>query len=266
VRFYNDPREFLRTWRDWISFVRFRQEPSIKIRHSDCTICPSRCSSSPSSFHQGITYQPSLYSKDSLITSGHLSHRRVLSWISHFVDPLPLPQIVLQDHSISPPRYRSSCIIAQDTGDCNHDMAGLAEPTSSLCNLPPELILNSLARIDYTPGCLDTIRSVCRDFDNLLRQFEHSLTVDIVHLQFPPGVLAKHPGLHNMSVGFKTLDELHVRMHTLFRLERNCHSIRRREGKEAAWMRSEWIHLQQTGLHLLYRLYDASKRSATRSN
>jgi hypothetical protein len=48
-------------------------------------------------------------------------------------------------------------------------------------------------------------------------------------------------------------------MHTLLRLERNCHSIRRREGKEAAWMRPEWISLQQTGMHLLYRLYDAGK-------
>lgn len=140
-------------------------------------------------------------------------------------------------------------------------MAGLTERIPSLCDLPLELILDSLSRIDYTPGCLGALRSVCRDFNKLLRQFEHSLAVEIIRLQFPPGVLAKHPGLDgpDRGIGFRTLDELYVRLKTMFRLERNCHNIRRREGKEAAWMRPEWISLQQTGIHLLYRLYDAGK-------
>jgi hypothetical protein len=131
----------------------------------------------------------------------------------------------------------------------------------SLCDLPPELILDSLSRVDYTPECLNTVRLVCRDFNKILQRYEHSLAINIVRLQFPPDVLAKHPGLYerDTSIGFKTLDRLHVRLHTLFRLERNCHSIRRREGKEAAWMRVEWINLQQAGMHLLYRLCDAGK-------
>ena len=133
-----------------------------------------------------------------------------------------------------------------------------------ICHLPLELILDSLSRMDYTPGCLHTLRPVCRDFDKLLRHFEHSLAVQVIRQQFPPGILAKHPGLYDSDtrIGFNTLDELHIRLQTLFRIERNCHSIRRREGKEAAWMRSEWIDLQQTGMHLLYRLYDAGKSSA----
>ncbi|CAD0107365.1 unnamed protein product, partial [Aureobasidium uvarum] len=129
-----------------------------------------------------------------------------------------------------------------------------------LCiSLPPELILDSLSRIDYTPGCLDHLRLVCRNFNKLLRQYEHSLAVEIIRLQFPSDVLAKHPGLYEpkTSIGFKTLDELYTRIRTLTRVERNCHNIRRREGKEAAWMRPEWINLQQAGMHLLYRLYDA---------
>ncbi|CAD0083160.1 unnamed protein product, partial [Aureobasidium vineae] len=126
-------------------------------------------------------------------------------------------------------------------------------------SLPPELILDSLSRIDYTPGCLDGLRLVCRNFNKLLRQYEHSLAVEIIRLQFPSDVLAKHPGLQepNTSIGFNTLDGLHTRICTLSRLERNCHNIRRREVKEAAWMRPEWINLQQAGMHLLYRLYDA---------
>ncbi|KEQ71909.1 hypothetical protein M436DRAFT_73658 [Aureobasidium namibiae CBS 147.97] len=131
-----------------------------------------------------------------------------------------------------------------------------------ICHLPLELILDSLSRIDYAPGCLHALRPVCRDFDKLLRQFEHSLAVQVIRLQFPPGILAKHPGLYDSDtrIGFKTLDELYIRLHTLFRIERNCHSIRRREGKEAAWMRPEWIDLQQIGMHLIYRLYDAGDR------
>jgi hypothetical protein len=134
----------------------------------------------------------------------------------------------------------------------------MARPLS-LCDLSPELILDSLSRIGYTPGCLNALRLVCRDFNNILQQYEHSLAINIIRLRFP-GVLARHPGLYETkSIGFKTLDELHVRLYMLFRLERNCHSIRRREGKEAAWMRVEWINLQQVGMHLLYRLCDAGK-------
>lgn len=142
-------------------------------------------------------------------------------------------------------------------------MARLPEQILSLCDLPLELTLDSLSRIDYTPGCLNGLRPVCRDFNTLLRRFEHSLAVEVIRLQFPPGILAKHPGLYGQgtSIGFRALDELYIRMQTLFRLERNCHSIRRREGKEAAWMRPEWIALQQTGMHLLYRLYDSGKCS-----
>jgi hypothetical protein len=128
-----------------------------------------------------------------------------------------------------------------------------------LHHLPPELMLDSISRLDYTPGCLDTLRLVCRNLNNLLQQYEHSLALEVIRLQFPPNVLAKHPGLVGRNIGFKTLDELYVRLYTLFRLERNCYSIRRREGKEAAWMRPEWMNLQQAGMHLLYRLSDAGK-------
>jgi hypothetical protein len=129
--------------------------------------------------------------------------------------------------------------------------------TAFLQRLPPELVLDCLSRVDYTPGCLNTLRLVSSDFNKLLQQYEHSLAVEIIRLQFAPKVLTKYPGLDGKNIGFKTLDELYVRLYTLFRLERNCHSIRRREGKEAAWMRPEWMNLQQAGLHLLYHLYDA---------
>jgi hypothetical protein len=135
----------------------------------------------------------------------------------------------------------------------------MARPLS-LLDLPLELILDSLSHVDYTPGCLNALRLVCRHFNNIVQQYEHSLAMNIIRLQFPPDALARYPGLYETkSIGFKTLDELYVRLHTLFRLERNCHSIRRREGKEAAWMKLEWINLQQVGMHLLYRLCDAGK-------
>lgn len=140
-------------------------------------------------------------------------------------------------------------------------MAILVERTSLLSCLPPELILNSLSHIDYAPGCFNDLRLVCRDFNKILLRFEHSLAVEIIRLQLPPGILAKHPGLQisETKIGFNTLDELCIRMCTLFRIERNCHNIRRREGKEAAWMRPEWINLHQAGMHLLYRLHDAGR-------
>ncbi|KAI5251266.1 hypothetical protein E4T42_04439 [Aureobasidium subglaciale] len=138
-------------------------------------------------------------------------------------------------------------------------MTSIAKGPSLLLSLPPELMLNSLARIDYTPGCLDHLRIVCHGLEGLLRQYEHSLAVEIIRLQFPSKVLSRYPGLHDpgTSIGFKTLDEICIRAYTLFRIERNSHNIRRREGKEAAWMRPEWVNLQQVGMHLLYRLFDA---------
>lgn len=135
------------------------------------------------------------------------------------------------------------------------DMARSVAPL--LHSLPPELLLDSISRLDYTPRCLSTLRLVCRDFNQILQQYEHSLALQVIRLQFPRNILANHPGLDGKNISFKTLDELYVRLSTLFRLERNCHSIRRREGKEAAWMRPEWMNLQQAGLHLLYYLYDA---------
>ncbi|KAH0371058.1 hypothetical protein KCU65_g2114, partial [Aureobasidium melanogenum] len=135
----------------------------------------------------------------------------------------------------------------------------LVQPQSLFLSLPPELILGILARIEYTPAYHNQLRLVCRDFNGLLQQYEHSLAAETVHLHFPQGILARYPGLRKTgtSIGLKTLDELYMRLCTLFRLERNCHNIRRREGKEAAWMRPEWINLQQAGMHLLYRLHDA---------
>jgi hypothetical protein len=135
----------------------------------------------------------------------------------------------------------------------------LVRRQSLFLSLPPELILGILARIEYTPAYHNQLRLVCRDFNGLLQQYEHSLAAETVHLHFPLGILAKYPGLHRTgtSIRFKTLDELYMRLCTLFRLERNCHNIRRRQGKEAAWMRPEWMNLQQAGMHLLYRLYDA---------
>lgn len=135
----------------------------------------------------------------------------------------------------------------------------LVQPQSLFLSLPPELILGILARIEYTPAYHNQLRLVCRDFNGLLQQYEHSLAAETVYLHFPLGILAKYPGLYETgtSIGLKTLDELYMRLCTLFRLERNCHNIRRREGKEAAWMRPEWINLQQAGMHLLYRLHDA---------
>lgn len=135
----------------------------------------------------------------------------------------------------------------------------LAQPRSLILSLPPELILGIFARIKYRPSYHNQLRLVCREFHGLLQQYEHSLAVETVQLHFPFGILAKFPGLHRpeTSISLRTLDELHMRLCTLFRLERNCHNIRRREGKEAAWMRLEWINLQQAGMHLLYRLHDA---------
>ncbi|CAD0094461.1 unnamed protein product [Aureobasidium mustum] len=135
-------------------------------------------------------------------------------------------------------------------------MATLVEQRPLLLYLPSELILDSLSRLHYTPRCLDSLRLVCREFNSILQQFEHSLTVEIIRLQFPSGILAKYPGLETSEINFKTLDELCMRSYALSRLDRNCHNIRRREGKEAAWMRPEWINLQQAGFHLLYRLQD----------
>lgn len=138
----------------------------------------------------------------------------------------------------------------------------MASPTHhppSLLSLPPELLLDILSRISYTSGHLTRLRLVCRTINHLLRNYEHSLAHQITTLQFPSHCLAKFPGLHtpDTNISFALLDEISARTQTLFRLERNCHSIRRRGGKRAAWMRPEWINLQMAGLYLLYRLYDS---------
>jgi hypothetical protein len=135
---------------------------------------------------------------------------------------------------------------------------------SLLLSLPTELILSTLAHIDYTHGHLKQLHNVCRNFHSVLSQYEQSLAIEIMRLQFPANMLARYPGLYisGAPLSFKTLDELSIRMHTLSRVERNCYSIQRRHGKEAAWMRSEWINVQQAGLHLLYRLSDSGELSS----
>lgn len=139
---------------------------------------------------------------------------------------------------------------------------------SSLFSLPSEIILDSLARIKYTPGHLSRLRLVCRKFDQLLKQYEHSLALQIVRLQFPENILLRFPGLcprgsglRGSAITSKILDQIYVRLCTLSRIERNCHNIRFREGKQAAWMRPEWINVQSAGMYLLYRLHDSGKHS-----
>jgi hypothetical protein len=244
VSVHNFCMAYLCTWGE-------RQERSTRAKHRHCTICPSRCSSIiPSRYHEN---HPSLCSRTALLL---VVVQAIVNYHSQSPSHSSLPQLQLilpDSHHWLSLDLNHCCLTYRER---IHEMARLL----SLCDLPPELILDSLSRVDYTPGCLNTVRLVCRNFNKILQRYEHSLAINIIRLQFPPNVLAKHPGLYETrSNGFKSLDELYVRLHTLFRLERNCHSIRRREGKEAAWMRVEWINLQQAGMHLLYRLCDAGK-------
>lgn len=138
--------------------------------------------------------------------------------------------------------------------------AQLAAP--SLVNLPTELLLEAISLIPYTPSSIESLRLVCRQFNTVLRIYEHSMAGSIICNHFPDQCLRKFPGLSQRHEGltYVTVDELYNRLQILRSIKENCYSIQERSDKQVGWMETRWIQLQGVGLLLLYRLCGCGKQ------
>lgn len=131
----------------------------------------------------------------------------------------------------------------------------------NLVNLPAELLLEAISLVPYTPSSTKSLRLVCRRFDTIMQNYEHSIAESLVRNNFPDHYLRRFHGLSQQHGGatYATVNELYHRLQTVRGIEKNCHDINERTGKQIGWMRTRWIQVQGVGLLLLYRLCDCGK-------
>jgi len=129
-------------------------------------------------------------------------------------------------------------------------------------SLPNEILIDILTMLPWSrAGSRDT-RLVCRQFNAVLRDYEHSIACELIRTQFPASSRRRFPGLfHTETVNYAVVDQLHNRWSALARVREGCRHVREREGKAAGWMTPRWIKIQEVGLGLLYRLQDCGKGS-----
>lgn len=136
------------------------------------------------------------------------------------------------------------------------------QPASpSLANLPTEILLETISLVPYTPSSIQSLQLVCRRFDAIVRNYEHSIAGSIIRNNFPHQTLRKFPSViqKHGDATYATVGELTSRLQVLHDIEKSCYDIRERAGKQAGWMETRWIQLQGVGLLLLYRLHDCGK-------
>lgn len=132
----------------------------------------------------------------------------------------------------------------------------------SLADLPTEILLEAISLVPHTPSSIQSLRLVCRRFNAIVRNYEHSIAGSIVRNNFPDHTLRKFPSITQKhgDATYVTVGELTSRLQVLHDIEKSCYDIRERAGKQAGWMETRWIQLQGVGLLLLYRLHDCGKR------
>lgn len=131
-----------------------------------------------------------------------------------------------------------------------------------LADLPTEILIETLSGLPWTRTVLGDLKLVCRRFNDVLTNYEHSIACDLIKTCLPPTSRCRFPGLFQSRViKYTTVDILQRRWQAIERIEKSCHTIRERDGKHAEWIISKWISLQGIGLCLLFRLNDCSKES-----
>ncbi|KAK4542531.1 hypothetical protein LTR36_006784 [Oleoguttula mirabilis] len=139
--------------------------------------------------------------------------------------------------------------------------------TDIATTLPPELWLEILPHIPYSPKAISTIRLTSVRLNSLLKTHEHTLVADIKRAQFgrqdnsqasslalfPSLEVTTYAGLRTLHKRLQTLDELHSQWSSLIN---HC------AAGELQWLAGRWQNVHKTGLLLLYRLQDSKTYEA----
>ncbi|KAK4902336.1 hypothetical protein LTR27_001240 [Elasticomyces elasticus] len=126
--------------------------------------------------------------------------------------------------------------------------------------LPPELWLNIIPLIPYTPTQLSTLRLISRHHNSLIILHEKSLASHLKTQTFDTTTLRLFPGIAVSS--YRHLATLHTRLQTLQTLKAAWPAITTAGGvntnRELAWLEGRYEAVFTTGILLLYRLQDTT--------
>ncbi|KAK5694407.1 hypothetical protein LTR17_024829 [Elasticomyces elasticus] len=129
--------------------------------------------------------------------------------------------------------------------------------------LPPELWLNIITLIPYTPTQFSALRLISRHHNELLVRHEKSLASRIKAQTFDTPTLQLFPGIAGES--YRHLATLHTRLQTLQNLKATWPAITTAGGantnRELAWLEGRYEAVFQVGILLLYRLQDTTSDS-----
>ena len=120
-------------------------------------------------------------------------------------------------------------------------------------NLPPEILLEVIPYIPYTPGNIASLGLTCRKLNDLIRTHEHGLVMSIKTAQFSRRTLDLFPGLPDTYHGLR---RLHYRLVTLEEVHTQWLRITS-YSPELHWLKGRWEQIHKAGLLLLYRVQDA---------
>ncbi|KAK5685380.1 hypothetical protein LTS10_003458 [Elasticomyces elasticus] len=126
--------------------------------------------------------------------------------------------------------------------------------------LPPELWLNIIPLIPYTPTQFSALRLISRRHNELIIRHEKSLASHIKAQTFDTSTLQLFPGISVSS--YRHLATLHTRLQTLQNLKANWAAITTAGGantnRELAWLEGRYEAVFRAGILLLYRLQDTT--------
>lgn len=123
----------------------------------------------------------------------------------------------------------------------------------SFNNLPPEVLLEIVPFVPFSPRTLSCLCLTCARLNVLIKQHENSLVSDIKETQIPQSALQLFPSLNTAT--YDGLSTLHKRLTTLSDLHDQWLQITS-HGPELDWLKGRWETIHKTGLLLLYRLQD----------
>ncbi|KAF1822054.1 uncharacterized protein K489DRAFT_289586, partial [Dissoconium aciculare CBS 342.82] len=125
--------------------------------------------------------------------------------------------------------------------------------------LPPELLLEVIPRVPYSPSNLSALRRTSPELKSLIHRHETSIVRAINELQHHCSPSQAHQSHHLFPSlqlhNFASLDVLHGRLVRLEDLHAQWLHITS-HGPELAWLRGRWETIHKAGLLLLYRLQD----------
>lgn len=138
--------------------------------------------------------------------------------------------------------------------------ASMADPAeveaSAPCpfhTLPPEILLDIISTVPFTPTAFLSLRLTCRRFHAILTQHEGPIALAARRRTFDPAPTALFPGLEIPSL--QNLNRLYARTQALEVLHEQWPDITR-EGGGLEWLDGRFESIHKASLLLLWHLHD----------